>query len=54
MLIYSNIFILVNKILTSTTLPKFLKSFTIPNLRELEITIDFNGNFGYFCGVITQ
>ena len=26
----------------------------MPNLRKLEITIDFNGKFGHCCSVITQ
>ena len=31
-----------------------LKSFTMPNLRKMEITIDFNGNVGHLWGVITH
>ena len=29
-------------------------NFTMPNLRKLAITIDFNGNLGYLCGVMTH
>ena len=54
MLIYLNIFILSNKFLTSVTLCKFIKSFTMPNLRKMELTIDFNGNMGHLWGVITH
>ena len=45
MLIYSNIFIWGSEFLTSVTLYKFLKTFTMPNLRKKEITIDFNGTW---------
>ena len=41
-------------VLTSITLCIFFKSFTMPNLRNMEITIDFNGNLGHLCGVITH
>ena len=34
------------------TLYKFLKTFTMPNLRKKEITIDFNGNLGHLWDVI--
>ena len=30
------------------------KTFTIPNLKKREITLDFNGNLGHICGVITH
>ena len=53
MLIYSIFFIGGSKFLSSTTLCKLLKSFTMPNLRKLEITIDFKGNLGHFLDVIT-
>ena len=36
------------------TLYTFLKTFTMPNLRKKEITIDFNGNLGHLWGVITH
>ena len=51
---YSNIFICGSKFLTSITLCTFLKSFTMPNLRKMEITIDFNGNLGHLWGVISH
>ena len=54
MLICFNMFIWGNKFLTSITLCKLLKSFTIPNLRKMEITIDFNGNLIHLCSVITD
>ena len=54
MLIYSNIFIWGSKFLTSVTLYKVLKTFTMPNLRKKEIAIDFNGNLGHLLGVITH
>ena len=54
MLIYSNILIWSHKFLTSTTFYKLLKSYTMPNLRKMEIFIDFNGNLGHLCGVNTH
>ena len=54
MLIYSNILTRGGKFLTPATLCQFLKSFTMPNLREMEITIDFNGNLGHLWDVITH
>ena len=43
-----------NERYTSITLCKILKSFTMPTLRQMEITIDFNENLGNLCGVIAE
>ena len=54
MIIYSDIFISSSMFLMFITLCQFLKSFTMPILRKMEITIDFNGKFGHLWGVITH
>ena len=54
MMIYLNILDEVISFLISTTLCKFLKCFTVPNLRKMEITIDFNGNFDHLSSVVTH
>ena len=33
---------------------KVSKSFTMPNLRTLDFTIDFNGSLDDLCGAITH
>ena len=48
------IFICVTYILTSKALYKVSKNFTMPNLRKMQITIDFNGNLGHLWSVITH
>ena len=53
MLIYSDIFI-YTKFLISTTLCKLQRSFTMLNLRKMEIAIKFNGNLGYICGIVAD
>ena len=54
MLIYWNIVIWNTNILTFKTVCKVSKSLTILILRKKEIPIEFNGNFGNLCGVITH
>ena len=44
----------ISTFLSSTTLCKLLSSFTMPNLKKMNITIHFNGNLGHLCGVITH
>ena len=41
-----NLLVYESKFSTSATLCKHLESFTMPNLRKRESTIDFNGNLG--------
>ena len=53
-LISLNIFIGITYILSSKVLCKVSRNFTIPNLRKMQITIDFNGNLGHLWGVITH
>ena len=48
LLMYSNIFILRSKFLISVKLRKFLKSFTMHDSREMEITIDCLGTWVIF------
>ena len=54
MLIYSDVFFLKHKVFNICNIVKTCQVSPCPHLREMEIIIDFTGNLGHLCGVITH